>query len=162
MPTARAQSIGEAGHLGRGAYRSNLRLYHVSLRVGLSTIPDPVACTNTNEQEYFDSHGSTGAECIPILGAFVIELAVVYHLRPGDRYKSRAVGTTLIATLLLCGGLAANAQQTLLLEWVGLNLALVVSAVAHTLATPSHVTVSRGTLSEENEWLEVDEKHDAA
>lgn len=65
----------------------------------------------------------------------LIELAVVYKLRPFDRYKSQAVGTCLIGTLLLCGYYASNMRQVVLLEWFSMNLTLALSATFHALST---------------------------
>jgi hypothetical protein len=89
----------------------------------------------TNTQFLTENDPDTGGYFVFLFGALLVELVVVYKLRPFDKYKSRAVGTCLITTLLLCALCASNMRQVVLLEWVGMNLTLILSAAFHALST---------------------------
>lgn len=72
-----------------------------------------------------------GLGSVTLLIALFSELLVVYNLRPYDRYKSRAVGICMTGILFACGLWKADLRQLILLEWLGINVTILVSSVIH-------------------------------
>lgn len=100
-----------------------------------------------------DSDGM-GLGPVPLLTALAFELLVVYKLRPYDRYKSRAVGVCLVGVLIVCAVCAATLTQLVAFEWLGLNVAILVSAIVHEwfAEAPSAADVDTAEKVQSTQW----------
>lgn len=63
-----------------------------------------------------------------LLGVGVCELAMLYGLTPKARHKDIAILTSMIGGLFICALLVSNIREVIVLDWVGVNVAILLSA----------------------------------